>query len=265
MADQGIVQVTVKDGVGTVTLNRPDIRNAFDDRLIAELTACFGRFSKDASVRVIVLTGAGKAFCAGADLNWMKAMVNFSKEENVRDSMAMARMFRAIDECPKPVIGRINGAAIGGGAGLVAVCDIAVAREDAVFAWSEVKLGLVPAVISPYVLARIGPAKAREYFLTGERFNAQRAREIGLIDHLAKDDAAMDALITEKVKALMTSGPEAVAVAKDLIRMVRTLPDDQVAQRTADIIAGLRVGKEGQEGMRSFLEKRSPSWAPKKD
>lgn len=265
MADQGIVQVSVKDGVRTITLNRPDIRNAFDDKLIAELTACFGRLSKDASIRVIVLTGAGKAFCAGADLNWMKAMVNYSKEENLRDSTAMTRMFKVIDECPKLVIGRINGAAIGGGAGLVAVCDIAVAREDAVFAWSEVKLGLVPAVISPYVLARIGPAKAREYFLTGDKFSAPRAREIGLIDYLAKDDASMDALISEKVKALMTSGPEAVSAAKELIRMVRTCPDDQVAKRTADIIANLRTSKEGQEGMRSFLEKRSPSWAPKKE
>src|SRR5580765_7522180 len=202
-----------------VTLNRPEVRNAFNEELIAQLTAWAESVTAGGSAPVAVLAGAGKMFCAGADLTWMSKMVAYSHEENVRDARAMARMFEALDRLPIPLIGRIHGAALGGGAGLAAVCDIVVAAEDAAFAFTEVKLGILPAVISPFVLAKIGRCAARELFLTGARFSAARAREIGLVHALAPADE-LDRIIAKYVNDLLTSAPGAIAEAKALIAEV---------------------------------------------
>src|SRR5229473_1571165 len=197
------------DGVLTVTLNRPEVHNAFNDELIAEAIDLFGGIS-ETTARAVVLRGTGPNFCAGADLNWMSRMVSYTREENVRDSSMLARMYALINECPLPIIGRIQGAAIGGGVGLVAVCDIAVATRDAKFGLSEVKLGILPAVISPYVIAKIGKSHARALFLTGERFDAERALRIGLVHRVVDDVDSLDAAVNDTLSQLMSSGPEAV-------------------------------------------------------
>ena len=252
-----------RDGkVERLTLNRPDVRNAFNEHVISELSAWAGNTRADAQrgdVRVAVIAGAGKMFCAGADVAWMAKTVTYTEEENVRDATAMSRMFAAINELPVPVIGRIQGAALGGGAGLAAVCDIVVAADDAVFGFTETKLGIVPAVISPFALSKIGRSAARELFLTGARFPAARAREIGLVHKLAPAsdlDAAVDACIAE----LLSAGPEAVAAAKALIPAVWPQSVDHAAAITSAAIAARRVSAEGQEGLRAFLEKRRPVW-----
>ncbi len=249
-----------QDGpVAKVTLNRPDVRNAFDEELIAELTAWAESVSVGGGARVAVLSGAGKVFCAGADLAWMSKMVAYTHDENVRDARAMARMFEALDRLPIPLIGRIQGAALGGGAGLAAVCDIVVAAEDAVFAFTEVKLGIVPAVISPFVLAKIGRSAARELFLTGGRFSAERAKAIGLV-HAVADAGEIDRLVAKYVNDLATSAPGAVAAAKQLIAEVATRTPASATEYTIDAIAERRVSAEGQDGMRAFLAKRPPTW-----
>lgn len=245
--------------VAHVSLNRPDLRNAFDDDLIARLTDAAAELGADDSVRVVVLRGEGKVFCAGADLNWMKRMVDYSEEENVRDSVALAAMYDAWDTIPKPVIGRIHGAAIGGGTGLVSVCDIAVAPEDAVFAFSEVRLGILPAVISPFVLRRIGHTAARELFLTGERFSADRALDIGLLNWVV-DPVDLDDAVDAAVANLLQGGPEAQGAIKRLVADVAGLSPAAARDRTTRAIAAARVGAEGQEGMRAFLERRKASW-----
>jgi methylglutaconyl-CoA hydratase len=249
-----------QDGpVARVTLNRPEVRNAFNEELIADLTKWADSVPAAGSARVAVLSGAGKVFCAGADLGWMSTMVGYTHEENVRDARNMARMFEALDQLPIPLIGRVHGAALGGGAGLAAVCDIVVAAEDASFAFTEVKLGILPAVISPFVLAKIGRSAARELFLTGARFSAARAREIGLV-HAVAGEQDVDRIIAKYVNDLMTSGPEAVAAAKALIAEVASATRTVAAEQTIDAIAERRVSKEGQEGMSAFLAKRPPSW-----
>jgi methylglutaconyl-CoA hydratase len=260
------LQIESSGPVVRVTLNRPEVRNAFNEELIAELTAwaesvtTSGPFdAAQGRARVAVLSGAGKMFCAGADLTWMSKMVAYTRDENVRDARAMARMFEALDRLPIPLIGRIHGAALGGGAGLAAVCDIAVAAEDAMFAFTEVKLGILPAVISPFVLAKIGRSAARELFLTGARFSAARAREIGLV-HAVTDEQELDRVIAKYVNDLMTSAPEAVAAAKTLIAEVSTRAAASATEYAIDAIADRRVSPEGQEGMTAFLGKRSPSW-----
>ena len=227
-----------------VTLNRPEVRNAFDETLIAELTAWAESVSSGGQARVAVLTGAGKTFCAGADLAWMSKTVAYTHDENVRDARVAARMF----------------AALGGGAGLAAVCDIAVAAEDATFGFTEVKLGILPAVIAPYAIAKIGRSAARELFLSGARFSAARAREIGLV-HTVVAERDLDAAVQGCVRELLSSGPLAVAAAKQLIAAVAGRPTADVADLTAETIARQRVSPEGQEGMRAFLEKRKPSWS----
>ena len=247
--------------VARVTLNRPDVRNAFNEALIAELTAWAHSVTAGGPARVAVLSGAGKMFCAGADVTWMSKMVGYTHEENVRDAGAMARMFQALDTLPIPLIGRIHGAALGGGVGLAAVCDIVVAADDAAFAFTEVKLGILPAVISPYALAKIGRSAARELFLTGARFTAQRAREIGLV-HAVAEPNDLDRVVAKYVNDLVTSGPEAVAAAKRLIAEVVDRPRPAAIERTIEAIAERRVSKEGQEGMGAFLAKRPPSWLP---
>ena len=253
-----------RDGhVEHLTLNRPDVRNAFNEHMIAELTSWARSVSKQAlggEVRVTVIDGAGKSFCAGADVTWMSKTVHYTEEENLRDAAAMSAMFGAIDALPVPVIGRVHGAALGGGAGLAAVCDVVVAEENALFGFTEVKLGILPAVISPFALAKIGRSAARELFLTGARFSAARAREIGLV-HAVVAAADLDQAVDRYVREFLTAGPEAIAAAKALIPNVWGRPFSEAAPITAAAIASRRVSREGQEGLRAFLDKRTPSWS----
>jgi methylglutaconyl-CoA hydratase len=246
--------------VMTVTLNRPEVRNAFDEALIAALTD-WARAPKPPAARVAVLRGAGKVFCAGADLTWMSRMVEYGRDENVRDAMAMAEMFQALDALPLPLIGCVHGAALGGGAGLVSVCDIVVAAEDAVFGFTEAKLGILPAVISPFAVAKIGASAARELFLTAARFDALRAREIGLV-HAVAPVSELDSAVAAYVKELASSAPGAVRAAKQLIAKVAGRTPREVAALTAETIATHRISPEGQEGMRAFLQKRPAPWVP---
>ncbi len=240
---------TEQDGpVLRITLARPDRRNAFDAELIAELTEAFAEVG---DARAVVLGGEGESFSAGADVEWMRSSVELSYEENVQDARRLRQMLETIDSCAAPVVARVHGHALGGGCGLVAVSDIAVAAKDAAFAFSEVKLGIVPAVISPFALAKIGPSAARRYFVTGERFDSQTALRIGLVQEVADDlDAAVEAI----VKEILTAGPEATRAAK---RLVLERPDGLATERR---IAEQRTSPEGQEGLRAFLEKRDPGW-----
>jgi methylglutaconyl-CoA hydratase len=251
--------VHAKGPVLHVRLNRPDVRNAFNEELIAELTAWAHGIDAGAGPRAAVLEGAGKVFCAGADLSWMSKTIAYSREDNVRDARAMAAMFDALDRLPIPLIGRIHGAALGGGVGLAAVCDIVVAAENAIFGFTEVRLGIIPAVISPYAIAKIGRSAARELFLTGARFTAARAKEIGLVHAVASEDD-LDRVVAQYVAGILASGPEAVAAAKAMIAHVSDERVADVGAHTADAISARRVSAEGQEGMRAFLEKRKPSW-----
>ena len=249
-----------RDGaVEYVTLNRPDVRNAFNEELIAELTHWARDARPDRDVRVVVLAGAGKSFCAGADVAWMAKAIAYNRDENVNDATAASRMFAAIDALHVPVIGRIHGAALGGGAGLAAVCDVAIADDQAVFGFTEVKLGILPAVISPFVLAKIGRSAARELFLTGARFSAARAREIGLV-HAVVPMAELDASVAACVQDILTGSPEAIAAAKALIRDVWGRPIEEAMPITAAALAKQRVSPQGQEGLGAFLNKRKPSW-----
>lgn len=245
--------------VERLTLNRPDVRNAFNDEVIAELTAWANAAAADRSLRIVVLAGAGKVFSAGADATWMARMADYSREDNVKDAQAMAEMFRALDSLPAAMVGRIHGAALGGGCGLTAVCDIAVAEETAVFGFTETKLGILPAVISPYVLPKIGPSAARELFLTGMRFSATRAREIGLV-HEVVPASDLETAIQRYVDELASAAPSAIAAAKALIPRVWGRSPADAADITAEAIAGQRVSPEGQDGLKAFLEKRKPGW-----
>ena len=259
MDDQPGVQVhTDARGVATVTLDRPEVRNAFDDRLIAALTGIVEVLRGDERVRVVVLTGAGEVFSAGADINWMRASVDRTHEENVADAGRMDRLFRALWELPKPVIGRINGHALGGGTGLTAVCDVAVAVHGARFGFTEVRLGLVPAVISPYVVRKIGRSHARALFVTGERFDTDRAARIGLVHHAVAAEE-LDGVVESVVEACLSAGPAAVGLSKRLPELALRELDIATAD-TPGFIAGARVGMEGQEGLAAFLERRRPSW-----
>jgi methylglutaconyl-CoA hydratase len=249
-----------RDGpIEHVALNRPDVRNAFNEAVIDELTRWAAAVADDEQVRVAILSGRGKAFCAGADLTWMSRMVSYTHEENVRDATTAAKMYAALDRLPIPLIGRIHGAALGGGSGLAAVCDIVVAEEKATFGFTEVKLGILPSIISPYVLTKIGMSAARELFFTGMRFDAPRAKEIGLV-HCVVPEAELDACVDKYVAELLTAAPEAIATSKELLRKVWGRPVQDTIGLTADTIAARRVSPEGQEGMRAFLEKRKPKW-----
>ena len=257
------LRVVREGGLARVTLARPDVRNAFDEILIDSVTRAFLSFGDDRETRVVSLEGEGPTFCAGADIEWMRRAGGWSKAENEADAEKMARMLRAIDRCPKPVIAVVQGAAIGGGVGLVAAADMAVAAEDAVFSLAEVKLGILPAVISPYVLRAIGPRHARRYFLTGERFGAAEAKRIGLLNEVVPP-ADLGAALDRWVASLRTSAPEAVAVAKRLIGEVAGKDPDEAMPVTVRTIAERRASAEAKEGLTAFLEKRSPAWAPKK-
>lgn len=242
-------------GVEYLVLNRPEVRNAFNEDLIGELAAWAARAGADAALRAVVISGAGPVFCAGGDLKWMSKMVGYSHDENIRDASAAAQMFAAIDALPVPVIARVHGAAIGGGAGLAAVADIAVAEVGATFGFTEVKLGLLPALIAPYVLAKIGPSAARELFLTGRRFNSERALQIGLIHSVVASADELDTAVNAYVEDVLASGREAVAAAKQLIRQIANHPANEVAHLTVEAIAKRRVSAEAQERMKRFLEK----------
>jgi methylglutaconyl-CoA hydratase len=252
--------LTQRDGpVLRVTLNRPEVRNAFDEEVIAGLDTLAANAASDRQLRALVLGGSGKAFCAGADVAWMAKSIAYSQRENLSDAEDLARMLERLDTLPFPVIGRIHGAALGGGVGLAAICDIAIAAEDAVFALSEVKLGILPAVVAPYVIRKIGISAARELFLTGSRFGAVHAKQIGLV-HEIVPAAELDAAVTRRLAEVMTAGPRAIATAKALIREIAAAHPNDVIGLTTNTIAAQRVSEEGQEGLRAFLEKRKPSW-----
>jgi len=255
------LSVIVDDwGVATVTLTKPEVHNAFDAVLIARLTEAFRTLGADDRVRVVVLAAQGKSFSAGADLSWMKRVAGYSHDENLADADALADMLEALDRCPKPTLAVVQGAAMGGGVGLVAACDIAVASTRAVFALSEVRLGLIPAVISPYVAAAIGPRACRRYFLTGERFDGEAALRLGLIHEWVSPDD-LEATARRLVESLLDAGPQAQRAAKDLIRTVAFRdPDPSLKAETTARIAEIRAGAEGREGVTAFLEKRKPSW-----
>ena len=247
--------------VARVTLDRPSVKNAFDDVLINEMTDALAVIAKDDNVRVMVLTGAGDVFSAGADLNWMKKVSKYTFEENVQDAMVFARMLEALYRLPKPTIARINGACMGGGVGLVSACDIAVSVSDARFALREILLGIAPAAISPYVLRKIGESNAHDYFLTGRIFDAEAARAIGLINEVS-DITEIDLAVERWVHRFLKAGPKAIAATKQLINRVSWSQLDQVQEYTARTIAGLRGSDEGQEGFNAFFEKRKPGWDP---
>lgn len=246
------------NGVARVTLNRPDVHNALNEDLIHEITTSFQRLGRHADVRVIILTGAGKSFSAGADISWMERASQQAEAENRADALKLARMFDALNTCPKPVIGLINGAALGGGMGLLACCDIVIAHPAAQFGLTEVRIGLIPATISPYVTARIGQSQARRYMLTAERFGAETAQKIGLVHEVSSD---LDAAAEPVIEALLAGGPEAIADTKALIQDIAERPiTSGLMEMTAIRIAARRASAEGREGIAAFLEKHKPGW-----
>ena len=254
------IDITMHERVATVTLDRPDVRNAFNDATIAELALAFDELGRDEDVRAIILAANGPAFCAGGDLNWMKAMAGYSDSENYDDALKLADMLRTIYLCPKPVVAKIQGDCYAGGMGLVAACDIAVAVDAANFCLSEVKLGLIPATISPYVIKAMGENAARRYFLTAERFTATEAHRIGFVHELVAP-ADLDARVAAIIKSLVTNSPNAVKEAKTLVRdMAGKVVDQELVSDSARRIAAIRASSEGRDGVASFLEKRKPLW-----
>ena len=254
------LEIERQNSVATIWMNRPDRHNAFDENLIAELTAAFQALETDESVRVAVLAGRGKSFSAGADLNWMKRAAGYTVEQNLADARQLATMLRTLAELRKPTIARVHGAALGGGMGLAAACDLCVASTAASFATSEARFGLIPATIGPYVLRAIGARQASRYFLTAERMDARRAWELGLAHELTEPDE-LDARIRDIVNALVAGGPQAQAAAKDLIRALADRPvDDALVKDTAQRMARIRATPEAKEGLSAFLEKRLPNW-----
>jgi methylglutaconyl-CoA hydratase len=249
-----------RDGkIARVFFNRPEVHNSFNSTMIKELDAAFEKIKVDKSIRVVVLSGKGKSFCAGADIKWLREIINYSFEQNLEESLQLAEVLHKIYILPKATVAMVNGTAIGGGNGFLSACDIAVASEEAKFGLSEVKIGLVPAAISPYVIRRIGQSKAREYFLTGKRISARKALEIGLINEVVPHER-LKKTVDEIANLLLSSGPEAIAACKELIHRVPEMNSDEVKEYTARMIANLRISEEGQEGMASFLEKRKPKW-----
>ncbi|HEX7411001.1 MAG TPA: enoyl-CoA hydratase-related protein [Bacteroidales bacterium] len=254
------INVEIKDAVATVSLNRPDIRNAFNEVMIAELITCFESLQGKADVRIIVLRGEGKSFCAGADLNWMHDVAKYTYQENYHESLQLSKCFYTIYTSPKPTIAVVHGAAIGGANGLLAACDMAYCDNDTIFSLSEVKIGIVPACISPYVIKRVGEYGARELMLTGRRINGPEAQSFGLVNKsLAAED--IEAHVNGVIKLLLSSGPKAMSQCKVLIdKVTNQISLDEALTFTAKMIADIRASEEGQEGMAAFLEKRSPKW-----
>lgn len=259
MAQRTTIKYEAAGNVARLFLNRPDIHNAFNDVMIAELLDLLPRLADDDEVRVVVLTGTGKSFCAGADLNWMKAVKDYTYDENVADALELSKLLYAIYSFPKPVIARVNGAAIGGGTGFVAACDLAIAAEGAKFSFSEVKIGVVPACISPYVVRKVGEAACREFFLTGRRLTAADVERAGLVNRVVRLEE-LDAAVDDLVGELLSSGPHALGVCKELLKSVPAMSLEDAQSYTAKVLASLRMGEEGQEGMAAYLEKRKPRW-----
>jgi methylglutaconyl-CoA hydratase len=279
MTDYTTIKFEQRGKVAWITINRPEVKNAFNATVISEIASVFSEISgrqtlggmlpevedrgkhvdPNSKLRVVVLTGAGDSFCAGADLTWMGDVLKYSYKQNLDDSLKLAEMFHLMFTCPLPTIARVNGPAIGGGCGLAAVCDIVIASEKAVFSLSEVKLGLVPACISPYVIRRMGDKNCREYFLTGERLTADKALAAGLANQVVPPEKLNNA-VNSRIDQLLSSGPEALAWCKQLLHNVPNIPEQEVGKYTAEVIARLRMGNEGQEGMKAFFEKRKPKW-----
>src|ERR1043166_1304059 len=260
MSENSVLVKVDADGTATVILTRPELHNAIDERLIALLGARLAKLDADPAVRVVVLAGSGRSFCAGADLNWMKRMAKYSAKDNLRDARGLTAMLNVLSNLSKPTVARVHGPAYGGGAGIVACCDIAIASREAAFAFSEVRLGLIPAAISPYVVDAVGQRAARRYFLTGERFDAAEAFRIGLV-HDIVEEGALNERIGHVLFDLFKGGPHALAAAKDLVRAVARAPlDDAMLDDTARRIAAIRSSAEGREGVSAFLEKRDPKW-----
>jgi methylglutaconyl-CoA hydratase len=245
--------------IARIILNRPEVHNAFNSLMISELDDAFEKVGADQSIRVVVLKGQGKSFCAGADINWLREIVHYSFEQNLKESLQLAEVLHKIYTLPKATIAMVNGTAIGGGTGFLSGCDIAVASDEAKFGLSEVKIGLVPAAISPYVIRRIGESKAREYFLTGKRISAREALKIGLVNEVVPSEE-LEKKTAEIIDNLLTSGPDAIASCKELIQRIPGMSLEEAREFTARMIANLRVSEEGQEGMGAFLEKRKPKW-----
>lgn len=263
MSDALRVERTGHNGVvARVVLHRPDVHNAFNAELIGELRSAFHGLADEPPerLRAVVLAGAGPSFCAGADVTWMRAALGLSREQNEQDAMVMAQMFDTIDRCPVPVIARVHGAALGGGMGLCAVSDLVIAEAGSKFGFTETRLGILPAVISPFVIAKIGESHARALFPGGRRFDATRALRVGLVHEVVEGDAALDAAVDTAVGDLLAAGPTAARAAKAIVREVRGLPHESTRWHTARRIAGQRASAEGQEGLRAFLEKRPPAW-----
>jgi methylglutaconyl-CoA hydratase len=259
MSGERVVEVTRRGAVATVTIRRPEVHNAFDEHVIAQLAEALTALRTDSGTRAVVLTGEGRSFSAGADLDWMRRASSFTESENRRDAAALAAMLRGIADSPIPVIAKVQGGTFGGGAGLVAVADIAVAAESTRFGFTEVRLGLVPATIAPHVVEKIGPSNARRFFLTGDRFDAAEARSIGLV-HLVAPDDELGSVVDGLVAAILAGGPDAQRICKELIRNMRA-NNAEVDSYTASLIAAVRSGTEGREGVAAFLEKRPPDWA----
>jgi methylglutaconyl-CoA hydratase len=258
----GVVRVERDGAAARVTLARPEVRNAFNDAVIAELREAFGALAGDSpgAQRAVILAGEGTVFCAGADVDWMRRSIGLSTEANERDAAAMQDMLAAIDTCPVPVVARVQGAALGGGMGLCAAADVVVATADATFGFTETKLGIIPAVISAFVVPKIGQSQARALFITGERFGADRAQRIGLVHEVVADEAALDRRVDGIVAELRTAGPLATRAAKALVRDLRTMSPEEASAETVRRIARLRTSAEGQEGLTAFVEKRPPAW-----
>lgn len=247
--------------IARLTLNRPDLHNALNDVFMAEIEDAVRRLGEDDNVRAIILAAEGKSFCAGADVNWMKRMVGYSVEENIADAMVLSNMLRRMRECPKPIIARVHGAAIGGGVGLTAACDMAVATTAATFCLSEVRLGILPAVISPFVTEKIGLTHARRYALTAERFDGLEAKRIGLVSEAVDTVEALDWWIDQVTTAIRSNGPAAVAACKSVLSDIQPFDWNRAQKLTTERLAHRRVSPEGQEGLKAFLEKRKPAWA----
>lgn len=260
MSSPSILLNTDGRGVATLRLNRPDVHNAFDDALIAQLGDALHHLEQDPAVRVVVLAAEGSSFCAGADLQWMRRVAGYTEAQNLEDALKLARVLRRLDALPRPTVARVQGSAFGGGVGLIACCDVAVAARSAQFALSEVRLGLIPATVAPYVVAALGPRQARRYFTTGERFDAETARRLGLVHEVA-DTPALDQAVEGLVAELLKGAPGAQGAAKRLVADVagRGL-DEALLLETARRIAAARASAEGREGMAAFLEKRAPRW-----
>lgn len=252
------IELKKENGVATVTLNRPKVHNALSEKMMKELTDCFKKLEKDDS-KVIIITGNGKSFCAGADLNWMKGMANYSKEENIGDSKLLLNLYEAIYNSSKPTIAKVNGHAFGGGLGFFAACDIVISVKDCKFGFSEVKLGIIPSVISTYIVRRIGLSNMKRLFVTGERFSSEYAKEIGLVDFCV-EEKEVDPLIEKYIKILKSSGPNAIKEVKKLVNNCEEMNGEKYKNHTVEKISELRLSEEGQEGINAFLEKRKPKW-----